>query len=163
MTPEPLTTEAFAPFGAVIEARGEGVLINDGFATRFDALALVDPGPGSGAAISLFKARRWPQPIRLAMLERHPLASQAFMPLGPSPWLVAVAGGEAPGPGDIRLFRARGDQGVQIAAGIWHHPLLILADRQDFVVVDRADQAGNLELRHFAETDAAVIALDPAP
>ncbi|MFQ5566467.1 MAG: ureidoglycolate lyase, partial [Paracoccaceae bacterium] len=45
----------------------------------------------------------------------------------------------------LRLFRARGDQGVQYGRGVWHHPLLVLAERQDFLVVDRRGPGKNLE------------------
>ncbi len=79
------------------------------------------------------------------MLERHPLGTQAFYPLSLYDWLVVVAEGERPGAGDLRLFRARGDQGVQYARGVWHHPLLILTEQQDFLVVDRRGPGENLE------------------
>jgi ureidoglycolate lyase len=79
------------------------------------------------------------------MLERHPLGSQAFFPLSPDDWLVVVAKGERPDRGDLRLFRARGDQGVQYGHGVWHHPLLILVEWQDFLIVDRQGPGDNLE------------------
>ena len=143
---EPLTAEAFAPFGTVIETMGaESFPINDGTTTRFHALAAADPGPEGEAIISIFRATRWPQPVKIRMLERHPLGTQAFYPLSPEDWLVVAAAGERPGADDLRLFRARGDQGVQYACGVWHHPLLILAERQDFLVVDRRGPGGNLE------------------
>jgi len=143
---EPLTAEAFDRFGTVIETAGaESYPINGGTTTRFHALATADPGPGGEAIISIFQASRWPQPVQIKMLERHPLGSQAFFPLSPDDWLVVVAEGERPGAGDLRLFRARGDQGVQYARGVWHHPLLILTERQDFLVVDRQGPGGNLE------------------
>jgi ureidoglycolate lyase len=95
--------------------------------------------------LSIFRATRWPQPVEVRMMERHPLGTQAFFPLSPDDWLVVVAAGERPGADDLRLFRARGDQGVQYARGVWHHPLLVLAERQDFLVVDRRGPGENLE------------------
>ncbi|MGF1659509.1 MAG: ureidoglycolate lyase [Rubrimonas sp.] len=145
LRPEPLTAEAFAPFGAVIEATGPARSINSGFTDRFHALAFADPGPEGAAILSIFRGRR--RPPLLGMLERHPLASQAFVPLSPEPWLLAVApaGLEHPTARDVRLFAARGDQGAQYARGVWHHPLLVLAETQDFLVVDREGQGGNLD------------------
>jgi ureidoglycolate lyase len=155
IAPEPLTAKAFAPFGTVIETAGAASFtINGGTTTRFDALATADPGPGGAAIISIFRATRWPQPVGIKMLERHPLASQAFFPLSPDAWLIVVAQGERPTAADLRLFRARGDQGAQYATGVWHHPLLILTERQDFLVVDRQGPGENLEemtLREPAE------------
>jgi len=147
LTPETLTAEAFAPFGTVIETAGASSFpINDGTTTRFNALAEADPGPEGTVIVSIFRATRWPQPVRLAMLERHPLGSQAFFPLSPDDWLVVAAAGERPGANDLRLFRARGDQGVQYGRGVWHHPLLVLTGKQDFLVVDRQGPGENLEV-----------------
>ena len=146
LTPETLTADAFAPFGTVIETSGaESFPINDGTTTRFHALATADPGPEGAAILSIFRATRWPQPVRIGMLERHPLGSQAFFPLSLDDWLVVVAEGERPGADELRLFRARGDQGVQYARGVWHHPLLVLTGQQDFLVVDRLGPGNNLE------------------
>jgi ureidoglycolate lyase len=143
---EPLTAEAFAPFGTVIETGGaHSFPINGGTTTRFHALATADTGPSGAAILSIFRATRWPEPVEVRVLERHPLGSQAFYPLSPEDWLVVVAEGARPGAGDLRLFRARGDQGVQYARGVWHHPLLILSERQDFLVVDRQGPGENLE------------------
>jgi ureidoglycolate lyase len=143
---EPLTAKAFAPFGTVIETAGaENYPINGGTTTRFHALAEADAGPSGTAILSIFRATRWPQPVEIGMLERHPLGSQAFYPLSPEDWLVVVAEAERPTADDLRLFRAQGDQGVQYRRGIWHHPLLILTERQDFLVVDRQGPGENLE------------------
>ena len=143
---EPLTAEAFAPFGTVIETAGAQCFpINGGTTTRFHALAKADVGPQGDAILSIFRATRWPQPVEIRMLERHPLGSQAFYPTTPGGWLIVVAAGERPTAADLRLFRARGDQGVQYAPGVWHHPLLVLVEQQDFLVVDRSGPGQNLE------------------
>ena len=155
LAPEPLTAESFAPFGTVIETAGaESFPINDATTTRFHALATADPGSDGEAILSIFRATRWPQPVAIRMLERHPLGSQAFFPLSPEDWLVVVAEGERPGADDLHLFRARGDQGVQYARNVWHHPLLVLTERQDFLVVDRRGPGENLEVIPLAHAAA---------
>ena len=146
LKPEPLTAAAFAPFGTVIETAGASSFpINGGTTTRFHALAQADVGPEGEAILSIFRATRWPQPVEIKMLERHPLGSQAFYPISPRDWLIVVAAGEQPTAQDLRLFRAGGDQGVQYAPGVWHHPLLVLVEQQDFLVVDRSGPGENLE------------------
>ena len=161
---EPLTKAAFAPFGTVIDCDGATQIpINQGTTTRFDALCEVDVATGGGRPIlSLFRGTRRPAPIALKMLERHPLGSQAFYPLSQHDWLVVVAPGSAdeslPDFAALRCFRASGTQGVSYDAGTWHHPLLILEDEQDFLVVDRAKPAGeanglNLDEVWFADID----------
>ncbi len=144
---EALTKAAFAPFGAVIERDGAEVrVINGGSTDRLHALAPVDVGSDGGwPIVSIFRGRRRPFPLAIAMMERHPLGSQAFVPLQPLPWLVVVATGGAAAPAGFRAFLARGDQGVSYRRGTWHHPLLVLAPEQEFLVVDRDGPGRNLE------------------
>jgi len=154
LTPEPLTADAFAAFGSVIEASEEAVKldINEGHAIRYDALARVDVSDGGGVpVISLFRAKPLGD-LTLKAFERHPLGSQSFVPLGGRPYLVAVA---PPGRFDaaaIRLFRAEGSQGVHYRKGVWHHFLLVLDD-SDFLVVDRAGPGDNCEEVELAPAD----------
>lgn len=142
---EPLTAEAFAPFGKVLQAEvaEKSFPINEGTTMRFHALATAEAGPEGQAILSICRATRYPDPIAIAMLERHPLGSQAFMPLAPHDWLVVVA--ERPEVAALRCFRAKGNQGVQYHRNTWHHPLIILVPEQDFLVVDREGPGINLE------------------
>ncbi|WP_349359175.1 ureidoglycolate lyase [Stappia sp.] len=157
IVPEPLTAEAFAPFGDVIEADfARSHLINAGRTRRFHALAEADPGEGGRAILSIFRGTPWPSPVRVEMLERHPLGSQAFVPMQRHAWLVVVA--EAPRAQACRAFLARGDQGIQIARGVWHHPLLALQPVHDFLVVDRAGPGDNLEEVRFPDAEHVTIA-----
>ena len=152
---EPLTPEAFAPFGTVIEADyARSYLINEGRCRRFHALATTDCD--GDVILSIFRATAWPRPVRIAMLERHPLGSQAFVPMERHAWLAVVA--DRPEPEACRAFLVRGDQGLQVARGVWHHPLLALAPVQDFLVVDRAGPGENLEEHYFPEGAAPVLA-----
>ena len=165
---EPLTKDGFAPFGTVIERDGAEIrMINEGTTTRFHALSGVDVATGGGTAIlSIFAGTPWPVPVEISMMERHPLGSQAFMPLSDHDWLVVVAptNGDdtAPDFAGLRCFHARGDQGVSYAPDVWHHPLLV-RQPQEFLVADRAGPAGeadsaNLQ-EHWEEAPVAVIKL----
>ena len=165
LTAEPLSRAAFTPFGDVIETAGSRSFeINDGFATRHHDLAQLDLLEAGGRPLlNIFHAKPWPQPIRIRLLERHPLSSQAFMPLGARPFLVVVAPpGETPAPGDIRAFLTNGRQGVNFHRGVWHHPLLVLGQDADFLVVDRGGEDENCDLFHFDETGDEV-ELAPIP
>lgn len=159
LRPIPLTAENFAPFGEVIEAdHAKSYLINEGTTRRFHALAKADVAAQGGEPIlSIFRGTARPLPIEIAMLERHPLGSQAFMPLQCHDWLVVVAEGEKPEAGDCRAFLARGDQGVQYARNVWHHPLLVLQPSQDFLIVDRLGEGDNLEERYFTGGQAKIL------
>ena len=96
---QPLTKASFAPFGTVIETDGATEIgINQGTTIRFDAMAGVDVASGDGTPIiSLFRGTRRPDPIEIHLLERHPLGSQAFVPLSQHDWLVVVAHGNTAG------------------------------------------------------------------
>ena len=139
---EPLTPAAFAPFGEVIapEAARTAYGINDGTSQRFHALGHVE-ADGGQAVISIFRAQPRALPFEVRMLERHPLGSQAFVPLSDAPYLVVVAEDPSAPP---RAFLAR-RQGVNFRRGTWHHPLLALEGTSDFLVVDREGADANCD------------------
>jgi ureidoglycolate lyase len=147
---EPLTAEAFAPFGDVIQVAGHiPRLINDGTCERFDDLAPVDVlANGGQPLISIFKASPRPLPFEVRTLERHPLSSQAFYPLDGVPFLVVVAengASGAPWSERIRIFRAAGNQGVSYRSNTWHHALLAIGQTSHFLVVDRGGPGENCD------------------
>lgn len=145
---EPLSREAFAPFGEVIEASDAVTrfTINAGNTERYHDLANIEPGADGRAIVSIFRGQPRALPFRVEMMERHPLASQAFIPMSGKPYLVVVApAGEVPTAAQLRVFVARGDQGVNYAAGVWHHPLLALGKVCDFLVIDRAGAGHNCD------------------
>lgn len=146
LVPEPLTADAFAPFGEVIEASGraEQIAINYGATTRFNDLADVEVGADGRAIVSIFRSRPL-DPVVLKVFERHPLGSQAFMPLQGRRYLVAVAPRGDFDPAAVRVFRAAPGQGVNYARGVWHHYLLALEAESDFLVVDREGPGENLD------------------
>lgn len=143
---EALSGAAFAPFGEVIEAASARRVygINDGTAQRFHDLCRIDTASGGGRTlVSLFRAESRALPIRVTMLERHPLGSQAFVPLDPAlRYLVVVAGSPDATP---RAFLATHGQGINLQRGTWHHPLLALDRRSDFLVIDRGGDGDNCD------------------
>ena len=144
----PLTREAFRPFGDVIETRGaDHFAINNGTTERFHDLAGVDvSGERGHVLISIFVGQPFAPPVEIRMMERHPLGSQAFMPLDNRPYLVAVAlSDENDRPQEPQFFVAAGDQGVNYARNTWHHPLISLGAESRFLVVDRGGEGNNLE------------------
>ena len=152
---EPLTARAFAPFGDVLEAVGvPDMVINEGFADRFHDRARLDFGTGVSkgrAGISLFRARARSLPYRLTMFERHPLGSQAFIPMQAEPWLVTVAPDENGRPGTPRAFIAAPGQAINYHRGTWHGVLTPLSDSAIFAVVDWIGEGNNLE-EYWPET-----------
>ena len=150
----PLTKAAFASFGDVIEtADVNPIVINDGFANRFNDLANIDVATGGGEiCVNLFVGSIRPKPIALKLMERHPLGSQLFMPLNAAPWFVVVCT-DPRVPASYRAFAASGQQGVNYARNCWHHPLLVGVDASPFLVVDRKGPGNNLEEVRLDEKD----------
>ena len=152
LSPQPLATASFRDYGDVIETRGvTPATINDGYADRFDDLASIDVATGGGRPLlNIFRARPRPLPIEIGFLERHPLGSQAFIPLDHRPFLVLVAA--TPVVAALRLFLTNGHQGVNYHRGVWHYPLLAVTGESDFIVIDRGGSGDNCEVRELTET-----------
>ena len=161
---EPLTPDAFAPFGEVIStatARDE-YKINLGTTTRFHDISRVDAGDAGGAPIiSIFRGTPRPMPIEIKMMERHPLGSQAFVPMAGQKFLIVVADGtDIPQPENLRAFISDGSQGVTYGKNVWHHPLLVLEPNSDFLIVDRSGPGNNLNEIDLPRVDGTLITLD---
>ncbi|MDQ7070958.1 MAG: ureidoglycolate lyase [Rhodobacterales bacterium] len=146
ITTSPLTQDAFAPFGDVLEAAGQpDKIINNGFCGRFHDRAQLDFGPQGRAGISVFKAQPRALPYTLDLMERHPDGCQSFIPMSLEPYLVIVAEDDNNTPINIRAFIAQAGQGINYHRNIWHGVLTPLAAPGLFAVVDRIGDTPNLE------------------
>ncbi|APT31734.1 ureidoglycolate lyase [Methylobacterium phyllosphaerae] len=150
---QPLTAAAFAPFGTVIDAAAVAPRpMNAGMARRFHDLAEIEVvGEGARVVIGLVEAQPYPLPLRLGLVERHPLGAQAFLPLSAAPFLVVVCPDEEGRPGRPQAFVTAPRQGICYARNTWHGVLTPYGQPQDFVVVDRGGPGVNLEEHTFAE------------
>lgn len=138
---EPLSAARFAPYGDVIEATPDAPHhgINDGFAERYHDLARIDTARDGGRTlVNIFRTRPRALPLQLSVMEHHRLGSQLFMPLSPQRFIVVVAeAGPVLRAEALKAFVASPGQGVNLARGTWHHPLLALNAGGDFLVIDR--------------------------
>ncbi|PSJ58346.1 ureidoglycolate lyase [Kumtagia ephedrae] len=153
ITAQPLTRENFAEFGQVIEIGGDDHFpINGGKAERFHALAAADAaGPDARVLISTVRGTPYEFPLKLAMVERHPLGSQAFIPLDRRPFLVVVCHDEDGRPGMPHAFLTAPGQGINYPRNSWHGVLTPIGEAQDFAIVDRGGDGNNLEEFFFEE------------
>ena len=143
---QPLTAEAFAPFGDVLDASGDpDMLINEGLCARFHDRARMDFGPGGRAGISIFNAELRRLPLKLDMVEHHPDSSQAFLPMSDDGFLVIVAPDENGVPGTPLTFLTQPGQGVNLHRGVWHGVLTPLSGSGLFAVIDRIGDTPNLK------------------
>lgn len=154
LTAQPLTREAFSPYGQVLDMEGwdNHYPINAGRCERYHDLVTVDTaGTNARAILSIFKGTPYDLPLKLTMVERHPFGSQAFMPLQPRPYLVIVAQNTTNGPAEPEIFLAGPGQGVNYPRNLWHGVLTPLNEPQDFLVADRAGDEPNVEEFVFDE------------
>ena len=146
ITSKPLTAAAFAPFGDVLDAAGApDRMINEGLCGRHHDRARLDFGPDGRAGISIFDAKPRSLPYTLTLLERHPLGSQAFVPMTAHPFLVIVAPDLGDRPGTPLAFLTAPHQGVNFHRGTWHGVLTPLAAPGLFAVIDRIGAEPNLD------------------
>jgi ureidoglycolate lyase len=152
LTIEPLTQEAFAPYGEVIETEGrDHFLINKDHTKRFHQLANVQLDERGQGIISIFEATTYAKPLKIDMMEHHPFGSQAFVPMSEQPFLLVVAPkGDSVSVDQLKAFKTNGRQGVNYFAGTWHYPVIALNDGDRFLVVDRTGPGHNC-VEHFFE------------
>lgn len=152
-----LTQENFAQFGDVIEIQGNDFFtINQGLTERYHALALAKIiGGNAEVGISVFRNLHATKlPFQVEMLERHPLGSQAFIPLQQQSFIIVVASSlnqNQPNEQQIQAFISNGQQGVNYHTGVWHHPLITLQTQSDFLVVDRIGTGQNCDIYSLAQ------------
>ena len=143
---QPLTAQAFAPFGDVLDCAGDpDKFINQGLCGRHHDRARLDFGPNGRAGISMFKGKLCTLPVKLELVERHTDGSQAFLPLSADPFLVIVAEDNNGTPATPLAFLSAPDQGVNYLRNIWHGVLTPLAGNGIFAVIDRIGDSPNLE------------------
>ena len=142
----PLTAAAFAPFGDVLNCDGApDRIINAGLCGRFHDRAQVDVGDGR-VGISLFRSELRRLPYQIDLIERHPLGSQAFIPMSMDSFLVVVAGDDLV----PQAFVTAPGEGINFHRGTWHGVLTPLSGPGLFGVIDRIGDGANLEEHHFA-------------
>ena len=144
--PKTINKENFKKFGDMITTDDIKPLeINDGYAKRYDGIANLDAKKDNGESIiSIFSALKRSFPMKVNMMEKHPLGSQAFIPMKETTFLAFVAPiGDKPDLDKVEAFIIPKGVGVNYNAGIWHFPLIATED-MNFLVVDRKGSGDNL-------------------
>ena len=149
--PEKITKDNFSEFGDVISSKNINPIdINMGYAKRFDNLANINTSKNEGKTIvSIFSALKRSFPLKINMMEKHPLGSQAFMPMRETTFLVFVAPeGDFPIINKIKSFIVPPKNGINYKPGVWHFPL-ISTENTNFLVIDRKGSGENLIIHKF--------------
>ena len=144
--PKKINKKNFNKFGQIIDtSKKKYFRINNGYEKRYDNLGKIDTSTKKGKTIvSIFSAKTRKFPLKVDMMEKHPLGSQAFIPMKETSFLVFVAPrGSKPNLKKIESFRIPKQTGINLNPGIWHFPL-ISTKNMNFLVVDRKGSGENL-------------------
>jgi len=153
--PTGITRENFAAYGDLISSDSiKPININAGYAKRFDNLAKINTSKDKGKTIvSIFSALKRSFPMKIDMMEKHPLGSQAFVPMKETIFLSFVAPpGDAPEINKIQSFIIPPKIGINYKPGIWHFPLISTEDT-NFLVIDRKGNDENLTIHKFEKEE----------
>tara|TARA_B110000003_G_C16460733_1_gene461754 strand:- start:3 stop:497 length:495 start_codon:yes stop_codon:yes gene_type:complete len=151
--PKPISKENFSKFGDMITTDNlKPIEINNGYAKRFDGIANLNTAKDNGeTTISIFSALKRNFPMKIDMMEKHPLGSQAFIPMKETTFLAFVAPhGEKPDLNKIESFIIPPGIGINYNPGTWHFPLISTED-MNFLVVDRKGSGDNLVIENLED------------
>jgi len=149
--PKAITKDNFSKFGDMISTENlKSLEINNGYAKRFDDIANINTSQDNGeTTVSIFSALKREFPMKIDMMEKHPLGSQAFMPMKETTFLAFVApDGKKPDLKKIESFIVPPGIGINYNPGTWHFPL-ISTENMNFLVVDRKGSGENLVIENL--------------
>ena len=159
INPKPINKSNFLKYGEVITTEQiKPIKINNGYAQRFDGIANLDTKNQNGeTTISIFSALKRTFPMKIDMMEKHPLGSQAFIPMKETTFLCLVAPeGEKPDLNKIESFIIPPGIGINYKPGTWHFPLIATED-MNFLVVDRKGSGNNLVIENLEKENISLI------
>ena len=158
ISPKLITKENFSKFGDMITTDDiKPIEINNGYAKRFDGIANLNTSKDKGqTTISIFSAIKRTFPMKIDMMEKHPLGSQAFVPMKETTFLIFVAPeGDEPDLNRVESFIVPPGIGINYNPGTWHFPL-ISTENMNFLVVDRKGSGDNLVIKNLDKDEVVL-------
>ena len=149
---EPLTREAFAPFGQVL-AYEPGDILRNNFAA-----ALFSDRPAARPNLRVQRTEATATPHLARVIERHRRSSQMFAPISGCGCLIVVfpsAADGAPVLAEGRAFVSRGDQAINYNRDTWHHGLMARDPGGVFLMLRWED--GTAEDEEFLTLDQPIL------
>lgn len=142
---EPLTAEAYRPFGEIVEADRSWLRCTEGeYTARLMSLE--------------------PAPSRVKHVNRHPDHVQLFVPLDHAPMLLVVAPADVPGdnfdPESVRAFVNDGSKAFTFGLNVWHIAPRGLAPAARVINVQGSKFRELTELIDFEQLTGAVVEIE---
>ncbi|MDB9998643.1 ureidoglycolate lyase [Alphaproteobacteria bacterium] len=136
-----ITKDNFLPFGHLIDKKNAATkyLINQETTERHHNISELSlNNEGGTPTISIFSGTPRAMPIEIKIMEKHPIASQSFLPMQNIDWLTVVCheNNGIPDLNNLKCFLINGNMGITYNQNVWHHPLLV-KNKQDFWIIDR--------------------------
>jgi len=160
---QPLTPEAFEPYGEVI-MEPLSAPDQDFPAYRYwDRIVSLD---FTGSPPELAYVRMFHRPFKATSLERHRKATQTFVPVGCAAGVVVVVPGnpddadERPDPARAAAFFLDGRVGYHLKRGTWHQSMFPTGPTADYVMVVRRNNI--LDDQEIKELGAEIVIALPA-
>ena len=152
---EQLDASVFSKFGNIVEKKNALELrsINQGTTTRYHNISELDLESKNGiSSISIFSGTPRNLPIEIKIMEKHPVASQSFLPIQDYDWLIVVSEekNELPDLNTLRCFHVNGDAGITYNKNIAFifviplNPLTSIFDNDDINIILSPNDGSNL-------------------
>ena len=161
MTPtiKKITKDNFSLYGDLItikDKNSEGIN-NNTTHSYFDLANIQISGEDKNVRLNIFDAKKRIFPLKIDMLEMHPLSSQVFLPMSNNDFIVLVAP-IAPKPDlkKIEIFKVSNGDGINFKTCVWHFPLISIDDAK-FITVDKKDEKKNIDIYKFSENEEFIL------
>ena len=140
----PLSTEAFAPFGTLLNQPACAPSLERGDITFWNSTADLSGLAGSGVTGHLIARRR---ELTLTRIERHLHTPEAFIASAGRSLMVVGAPGEVD-PQQLCAFEISAGQAVLLRPGAWHWAPYPLSEAATFLLILRAETSEHdIEMR----------------
>ncbi|MEX2614796.1 MAG: ureidoglycolate lyase [Alphaproteobacteria bacterium] len=155
LTAQPLTPEAFAPYGHVFPAgKGGSPGTRDSLVARMENRR---NNAQMNACMSYFAPS--PMPFTVKALEIHRYSSQTFVPFNMGRYLVLVAPSDKNGEpvtGELLAFHGDVNQGITYNPDVWHHPFTALDEQAECLML-RFDDGSKVDTEWHKVANGPVV------
>ena len=154
-----ITKENFFLYGDLISIKdknSEGIN-NNTTHSYFDLANINILGEDNNVRLNIFDTKKRIFPLKIDMLEMHPLSSQVFLPMSNIDFIVIVAPiSPKPDLNKIKIFKVSNGDGINFKPCVWHFPLISIQDAK-FITIDKKDAEKNIDIYKFNENEEFIL------
>ena len=150
-----ITKHNFFKYGQLISTENvkSQDINNETTQSFYDLVNIEIFGEDKESRVNIFKSIKRTFPLKINMLENHPLSSQAFIPLQKTNFIAVVAPiSSEPDIDSIETFLISPEEGINFKPQVWHFPL-IATENSNYLTIDKKDSENNIEIFNFQNND----------